>query len=166
MRERERLSAENKELTRLLTASAHALRSYEKGNSSPDLARSVAAEAELYLSRFASGGSERLLGVTAESEALTPLGDEVLLIPAVMTPAVAEILGTMIMTTCPIAHALRTYDGAQIRRKTEDEQAFVMHWFLRLAAEHGDGWREKANAHLHSILPRPERASEASEGRA
>jgi len=51
MRERERLYAENAALRRTLTAAAHALRSYEMGNGSPDLARTIAAEADLVLAK-------------------------------------------------------------------------------------------------------------------
>ncbi|WP_416358190.1 hypothetical protein ACLNGM_09890 [Aureimonas phyllosphaerae] len=49
MREREVILAENQALRRILKSAAHALRSYEFGNGSPDLARTIAAEAELAL---------------------------------------------------------------------------------------------------------------------
>lgn len=49
MREREVMLAENRELRRILNAAADALRSYEMGNVSPDLARTIAAEAEMVL---------------------------------------------------------------------------------------------------------------------
>jgi hypothetical protein len=38
--------------------------------------------------------------------------------------------------------------GAEIRTKCEDEQAFVLDRFLRLALEHGDDWRTAAEADL------------------
>lgn len=34
--------------------------------------------------------------------------------------------------------------GHEINRKSEDEQAHVMHWMLNLYFEHGDKWRNKA----------------------
>ena len=63
--------------------------------------------------------------------------------PKELTPALREVLGLMVFHTTPLAHAFRAA-GHDIKRKTEDEQAFVLHWLIGLALEHGDGWRSKA----------------------
>ena len=72
------------------------------------------------------------------------------LIPNEMTPAMREALGYMNFQTGPIAHALRA-DGQQIARKAEDEQAVVLFWFLKLAVEHGDKWKEIVGNELDRI---------------
>lgn len=73
--------------------------------------------------------------------------------PAEMTPALREVLGLMIMTTCPIAHGFRAA-GESIPEKTEAEQAFVLHWLIGLALERGDGWRKVAGDRLAEVLQR------------
>lgn len=79
--------------------------------------------------------------------------------PKEMTPALREVLGQMIMTTCPIAHAMRVA-GDVIPEKTEEEQAFVLHWMIGLVLEHGDNWRLVASAQLKDIFARARVASE------
>lgn len=63
--------------------------------------------------------------------------------PKEMTPALREVLGMMVFEMSPIAHAFRAA-GHDIKRRAEDEQAFVLHWLIGLVLEHGDGWRAKA----------------------
>ena len=79
--------------------------------------------------------------------AALPNEENALRYPATMTAALAEVLGLMNFRTGPIAHVYRAA-GAEIRTKCEDEQAFVLDRFLRLALEHGDGWRAAAEADL------------------
>lgn len=64
-------------------------------------------------------------------------------LPAKMTPAIDDALGLMCFQTGPIAHLLRA-TGDDIPCKAEREQAHVLFWFLRLAIEHGEKWREVA----------------------
>jgi hypothetical protein len=71
--------------------------------------------------------------------------------PKEMTPALREVLGIMIFTTGPIAHALRD-SGVEIPRKAEAEQAYVLHWLIGLALEHGDKWRPIAGEKISVIL--------------
>ncbi|MBQ4824405.1 hypothetical protein J4729_07555 [Leisingera sp. HS039] len=71
--------------------------------------------------------------------------------PKEITPVLQEVLGLMIMQTCPIAHALRD-GGESIPKKTEAEQAHVLHWMIGLALEHGDAWREKVGERLDQIV--------------
>lgn len=67
--------------------------------------------------------------------------------PATMSAALAEVLGLPNFRTGPIAHVYRAA-GSEIRTKCEDEQAFVLDRFLRLAIEHGEGWRTAAEADI------------------
>lgn len=73
--------------------------------------------------------------------------------PEQPTPALQEVLGLMIMDTCPIAHAFRAA-GEPIPTKTEAEQAFVLHWLIGLALQHGDAWREVAGLELRALRAR------------
>ncbi|GHB33684.1 hypothetical protein GCM10007094_23100 [Pseudovibrio japonicus] len=70
--------------------------------------------------------------------------------PQNMTDELRDVLGLMIMQTCPIAHALRR-GGEDIPHKTEAEQAYVLHWLIGLVLEHGEGWREKVSERLQHI---------------
>ena len=70
--------------------------------------------------------------------------------PREMTPALRDVLGLMNFQTGPFANALRAA-GEDIPRKVEAEQAYVLHWMIGLALEHGDGWREKASQRLEEI---------------
>jgi hypothetical protein len=70
--------------------------------------------------------------------------------PEELTPALDEVLGLMNFTTCPIAHAFRAA-GEPIPTKTEREQAFVLHWLIKLALRHGDGWRKIAGDRLQEL---------------
>lgn len=70
--------------------------------------------------------------------------------PDEMTPALKDVLTLMIFITGPIADVLRR-GGHEIKRKAEDEQAFVLHWLIKIALKHGDGWHKVANAELDAI---------------
>jgi hypothetical protein len=70
--------------------------------------------------------------------------------PTAITPALREVLGLMIFTTGPIAHGFRAA-GEAIPTRVEDEQAFVLHWLIGLALEHGDAWRKVAGERIGEI---------------
>lgn len=70
--------------------------------------------------------------------------------PQEMTPALREVLGLMVFTTGPIAQAFRAA-GEDIARKAEAEHAYVLHWLIGLALEHGDDWKPKAAAQLDAL---------------
>lgn len=76
----------------------------------------------------------------AEQEAriLPPLNDDLV-----------AILGRPNFTCAHLAELLRK-SGEDIRRKSEFEQAAVIHWFLRLYLEHGDKWENVAKADIQS----------------
>ncbi|WP_298410449.1 hypothetical protein [Janthinobacterium sp.] len=73
--------------------------------------------------------------------------------PAKATPALFDVLGLPNFRTGPIAHVFRAA-GAEIRTKCEDEQAFVLDRFLRLAIKHGDSWREAAETDIKAAYER------------
>lgn len=75
--------------------------------------------------------------------------------PKEMTPALREVLSLMIFTTGPIGHAFRDA-GEEI--ECEAEQAFVLHWLIGLALEHGDGWRSLAAARIDELVAAAKKA--------
>ncbi len=54
------------------------------------------------------------------------------------------ILGRPNFVCGPIADALREI-GNDIKRKAEEEQAFVIHWMLGLWEIHGATWKDEAD---------------------
>jgi hypothetical protein len=71
--------------------------------------------------------------------------------PETVTPALEHVLGLMNFHTGPVAHLFRD-TGTAIARKTEAEQAFVLHWLIKLALRHGDGWGEIAHAKITELI--------------
>lgn len=94
-------------------------------------------------------------GITAWAKAALLEVKDSLRYPATMTTALADVLGLPNFRTGPIAHVYRAA-GANIRTKCEDEQAFVLDRFLRLALEHGDDWRTAAEADIKEAYTRAE----------
>ena len=70
--------------------------------------------------------------------------------PLELTPELAEILGMANFECGPIAHAFRDA-GHDIPRKSEAEQAFIIHWLTTLFLEHGTDWRVHAGTGLKRI---------------
>ena len=96
---------------------------------------------------------EKLVAARVPNRAQILEQEDSLRYPATMTTALADVLGLPNFRTGPIAHVYRAA-GADIRTKCEDEQAFVLDRFLRLALEHGEDWRTAAEADLtaaHSL---------------
>lgn len=73
-----------------------------------------------------------------------------LVLPDALTPAMRDALSLMLWETGPLAHMFRA-NGAEIKTKAEDEQAYVLLWALRLAIQHGDDWRKVASNEISSI---------------
>jgi hypothetical protein len=65
----------------------------------------------------------------------------------------AYILGAMIMHTCPLAHEYRN-DGADIRAKTEAEQAFILHKMLTYYFADPVNWQKAWIADVKALLER------------
>ncbi len=75
-----------------------------------------------------------------------------LVFPRQLTPEVRDVLSTMCFEAGPIARAFREAGRAEIRTRAEDEQAFVLHWLLTLALEHGATWRKRAGDTLETVV--------------
>jgi len=73
-------------------------------------------------------------------------------LPSELTPDLIEILGMPNFRAGPIAHAFRDAGRAEIKRRSEDEQAFVLHWLLGLYLKHGADWRPKAGEILTQVI--------------
>ena len=65
---------------------------------------------------------------------------EQLIYPEELTPALRDAIGIMIFESGPVAHLFRAA-GHNIDCKVEAEQTFVLHWLIKLALQHGDGWK-------------------------
>ncbi|KKN33992.1 hypothetical protein LCGC14_0798050 [marine sediment metagenome] len=70
--------------------------------------------------------------------------------PSEMTPELQDILGRPNFVCGPIAHIFQAA-GADIPRKAEAEQAFVLHWMIKLYLTHGDRWREIGEEELKEV---------------
>ncbi|WP_284459713.1 hypothetical protein [Cupriavidus campinensis] len=71
--------------------------------------------------------------------------------PTEPTDALLEVLGLMLYTTTPIAHALRAA-GTAIPKRCEEEQAYVLHWLIQLALRHGAEWRARAAKSIEEVM--------------
>ncbi|XYD08864.1 hypothetical protein R1A27_28650 [Methylobacterium sp. NMS12] len=75
-----------------------------------------------------------------------------LVFPKALTPEVRDVLSIMCFEAGPIAHAFRESGRAEIKTRAEDEQAFVLHWLLTIALEHGAEWRKHASEALAPVI--------------
>ncbi len=66
---------------------------------------------------------------------------------------VFSVLRLMNFETGPVAHLFQA-DGVDVRKKCEDEQAYVLRWLLQLVLKHGPGWVEAADQQLAEIKAR------------
>jgi|GEM_PF-2762228 len=100
--------------------------------------------------------AENTSPISAHSSAITPA---MLPYPTEPTDALLEVLGLMLYTTTPIAHALRAA-GTDIPKRCEEEQAHVLHWLIQLALQHGTDWRERARKSIEELQAATQAASE------
>lgn len=70
-----------------------------------------------------------------------------MIFPTELTPTLEDILGRPNFTCSPMAHLFRDA-GADIPRKAEAEQAFVLHWMVKLYLAHGDDWKDQGAIEL------------------
>lgn len=78
----------------------------------------------------------------------TDLGDP-------LTSPIAQVLGMSIgapWDLSAMAHAFRD-NGVPLPYKAEAEYAYVLHWLLTLAIEHGEAWRAQAAKRVDELLP-------------
>ncbi len=73
------------------------------------------------------------------------------LYPVESSQEIKDILGMMVFECSPIAHGFQAA-GYDIPKRVEDEQAFVLHWLLLIALQHGPSWREIAAKRLNDVL--------------
>lgn len=71
--------------------------------------------------------------------------------PKEMTPELRKVLGMMVFELSPVAHLFRDKAGADIPRRAEDEQAYVLHWLIGLVLEHGAGWAAVAGKKIEDL---------------
>jgi hypothetical protein len=84
--------------------------------------------------------------------------------PDKLTDDLAEILGRPNFTCAEIAWTYRDGGGFAIPTKAEAEQAFVIHRFVQLWAEHGPGWKSVANAELSNYAAKARAKKETASG--
>lgn len=80
-------------------------------------------------------------------------------IPDELTPDLSAVLGTMSFMSGSIADLFRD-SGIPIPRRCEDEQAFVLHWLLKLLAQHGSDWFGRAMIEIGRMRQANEGAAE------
>ena len=78
----------------------------------------------------------------------------------VLNDDLIAILGRPNFTCSQYAEFLRL-DGVEILRKSEHEQAAVIHWFLGMYLQHGAGWCEVARSELNRINDAQQRNGDA-----
>jgi hypothetical protein len=83
------------------------------------------------------------------------MSDEIIL-PTELTPALEDALGMPNFVCGPIAEVFRKYGGKEIPRKSEKEQAFILHWAAGLAIRFGDKWRVEGDKILDAMKPKRE----------
>ena len=89
----------------------------------------------------------------AQQTALAPFPEE-------LTEELREVLGWANFRCGPIAHLMRAA-GADIKTKAEDEQAVVLHWFVKLVLKYGADWWSVARTELAEMQQRISAASAA-----
>lgn len=95
-------------------------------------------EAVLALLDELEAAEKRIAELEAREITLPPLNDDLI-----------AILGRPNFTCSHLAELMRK-SGDEIRRKSEHEQAAVIHWFLGIYLEHGDKWEGVAKADIQS----------------
>ncbi|BCF88722.1 hypothetical protein [Paraburkholderia largidicola] len=73
-----------------------------------------------------------------------------LVYPADITPELHRVLSLMCFQLASFAHIFRAA-GAEIKTRAEDEQAYCLHWLIKLVLTHGEGWAEQAELEIAAI---------------
>lgn len=75
--------------------------------------------------------------------------------PMKLTPVLREVLGLMCFQLGPVAHVYRDAgefvdgEGAALKSRAEDEQAFMLHKIVGIALEHGEKWDDFVQADIN-----------------
>lgn len=89
--------------------------------------------------------------VMAEREKAQPKSQPVAgAYPDTLTPELDEVLGWPNFKCGPFAQIFRL-SGFTIQPKAEREQAFVLHWLIKLVLKHGADWQKVAQAELQKL---------------
>ncbi|WP_181279484.1 hypothetical protein [Burkholderia gladioli] len=70
--------------------------------------------------------------------------------PDSLTEDLRHVLGFPNFRCGPYANLMRAA-GADIQRKSEDEQAHVLHWLIKLVIDHGERWADVAQEELDAM---------------
>ncbi|WP_109477652.1 hypothetical protein [Paraburkholderia sp. C35] len=73
--------------------------------------------------------------------------------PDELTDDLRDVLGWPNFKCAPVAHVLRA-GGMDVKRKSEDEQAVVLHWFIKLVLTRGADWWLGAREEIEAIQER------------
>ncbi len=104
-------------------------------------------------------GSDIINDMTLEAElAKRPI----LEYPEFVTVELEHVLGWPNFKCAPYAHAFRAV-GHIIPAKAEREQAFVLHWLIKLVLKHGEQWAEVAQQELKALVPAAAQEGEKGE---
>jgi hypothetical protein len=87
--------------------------------------------------------------------------------PAALTPTLRDLLGFMCFELGPMAHAYQAVgrfvgaDGEPLKKRAEDEQAFMLHRFLHHWSTAGDNWRASMREELAPVVAAAKEKAEA-----
>lgn len=84
-----------------------------------------------------------------QANSTTSIGS--LIYPSTLTADLGEVMGMPNFKCAPLAHGYRDAGLADIPRKAEAEQAFVIDRLVRLVIQHGADWRMHAAADLGKV---------------
>lgn len=111
----------------------------------------------LELIHYQTAAKERIRWLSAQlaaSEARSPSAEA---IPEELTPELRDILGFMCFELGKLAHAYQAAgrfvaEGSGLKRRAEDERAFMLHRFLLHWQRAGANWRESFAAELEEVV--------------
>ncbi|KVC74683.1 hypothetical protein WI73_05785 [Burkholderia ubonensis] len=75
--------------------------------------------------------------------------------PDELTDALRYVLGFPNFSCAPYAQLMRN-SGAKILTRSEDEQAYVLHWLVKLVLDHGAQWADVAEEELKAMRAQPD----------
>ncbi|AOK53478.1 hypothetical protein [Burkholderia stagnalis] len=75
--------------------------------------------------------------------------------PDELTDALRYVLGFPNFSCAPYAQLMRN-SGAKILTRSEDEQAHVLHWLVKLVLDHGAQWADVAEEELKAMRAQPD----------
>lgn len=84
--------------------------------------------------------------------------------PKELTKELREVLGIMVFRTGPLAGLYRETKTADIPRKVEEEQAFILHKLVGYVLLYGSKWRKEFDKEVQPLFDKAEAARARSEG--